>query len=483
MKRQALLLEGNLAPPPPVSVFVGALKKWLEKRTAPKRSDPLHGPAFVNEAGGQPSGTKNLEVTATKSALRFNDLTTELGTEYEGLDAWLLAMSRWMMQAQLMFDDPREAEAFHANRIQKKPPGYKLYQMSANSFRGYLNGIGRAYNETDTQPFIMMSSLKQFPETNRFMRAALTREALRRSLNVTHSNYDDHVLTENELPRLREATDFQKPLQVQRCNQTILAYRTGFRPEMLRRLKVGSVRIDVDAQGRKVMTIILGSMKQLVQDLTKCDLALFQCPIVQASNPMFCPVAAVERQIQLLKNVGGLDGTEKDADKHLFRAVHTWSNSMKDAAPSTEAFRGVADWVSTTLGVKRQFRDIGRRAAMTRLANAEGFSTVEVAKYFGVTVNTVMKYHKQGRATSIRAASVLSGVDLHVKGEVKNEGEANPSESNPVHVPQAPDVGLLARYVMCGHVDTFHANSHFQAHVAQACGETPQSEACTSHRA
>ena len=169
MKRQALLLEGNLAPPPPVSVFVGALKKWLEKRTAPKRSDPLHGPAFVTEAGGQPSGTKNLEVTATKSALRFNDLTTELGTEYEGLDAWLLAMSRWMMQAQLMFDDPREAEAFHANRIQKKPPGYKLYQMSANSFRGYLNGIGRAYYETDTQPFIMMSSLKQFPETNRMV--------------------------------------------------------------------------------------------------------------------------------------------------------------------------------------------------------------------------------------------------------------------------------------------------------------------------
>ena len=147
-------------------------------------------------------------------------------------------------------------------------------------------------------------------------------------------------------------------------------------------------------------------------------------PNCSGIQPNVLSVAAVERQIQLLKNVGGLDGSENDADTPLFRTVHTWSNSMRDAAPTKEAFRGVADWVSTTLGVKRQFRDIGRRAAMTRLANAEGFSVVEVAKYFGVTVNTVMRYHKQGRATSIRAASVLSGVDLHPKGEVKNEGEA-----------------------------------------------------------
>jgi hypothetical protein len=373
--------------------------------------------------------------------------------EYASLDDWLLGMSRWLMRGEFMFDDPREANKFSDERVEKTPPGFKLYNMTPSSFRTYLNALMRAYNESNAEPFLLLSSSKQFPETNSFMRNVLTREAMRRSMSATHSEFDDHVLTEEELPRLKEATDFTKPLQVQRFNQLILAFRTGFRPEMMCRLKVGSVRIGVSDDGRKTMTIALGSMKQLIQDLSKCDVALFQCPIMQAANPMFCPIAAVERQIQLLKNVGGLDDSVSAAESPLFRSVGHMATTLKDAAPTREAFRGVAEWVTKTLGVKRQFRDIGRRAAMTRLANAEGFTLVEVAKYFGVTVNTVMRYHKRGRATQLRAAAVLSGVDLQGKVEVKGE-DASPSKSNAVldpvmamPMPQAPYPRFAGRCV------------------------------------
>ena len=33
MKRQSLLMEGNLAPPPDVETFVGALKRWVKGKS------------------------------------------------------------------------------------------------------------------------------------------------------------------------------------------------------------------------------------------------------------------------------------------------------------------------------------------------------------------------------------------------------------------------------------------------------------------
>ena len=268
-----------------------------------------------------------------------------------------------------------------------------------------------------------MSSGRQFPQMTDIMKVALTREACRIAVNAPHVGFDDNVLTDDDLPRLRDATEFNKPLHVQRFNQLIFAYRTGFRPEMMRNLKVGSFKTEVDVNGRKVLTVILGSMKQLVQDMSKSDLALFKCPIMQGDNPMFCAVAAVERQLQLLKNVGGVDNENPDPDAPLFRSVRTYSESLLHAPPSKEAFRGVADWVSLVLGKKRQFRDLSRRAAMTRLANTPGFSLVEVSKYFGVAENTAGRYHKQKRTMPLKAAAVLSGVKNN-EPLMKEEGEA-----------------------------------------------------------
>ena len=100
--------------------------------------------------------------------------------------------------------------------------------MTPSSCRTYLNALTRAYNEMNAQPFLLMSSTKQFPDTNAFMRTVLTREAARRSLKTNHVQFDDAILKDDDLPELMNATDFTKPLQVQRFNILIFAYQTGF---------------------------------------------------------------------------------------------------------------------------------------------------------------------------------------------------------------------------------------------------------------
>ncbi len=48
-------------------------------------------------------------------------------------------------------------------------------------------------------------------------------------------------------------------------------------------------------------------MKNLVQDMSKADIALFKCPIIEGPDARFCAVRAIDRQLQLLAtadNVG-----------------------------------------------------------------------------------------------------------------------------------------------------------------------------------
>ena len=158
-------------------------------------------------------------------------------------------------------------------------------------------------------------------------------------------------------------------------------------------------------------------MKILIQDVSKADLILFKCPIIQGDHPMFCAVAAIERQIKLLQSIGCNHG-----DNWLFRPCTTWGTTLEGNQATVELFRGVADWVTSALDQKRTFKDIGRRAAMTRLVNSGEMSIADIAKYFGVSRTTVEKYHRLAKTAPLKAAGILSGVkeDAQLKEE---EGE------------------------------------------------------------
>ena len=78
-KRELLLLEGNLASPPPISLFLDALKRFADKQKAPRELDPVHGSAFAH-GNKKPAGSETGQIAAINCAMQFKELCITLGT-------------------------------------------------------------------------------------------------------------------------------------------------------------------------------------------------------------------------------------------------------------------------------------------------------------------------------------------------------------------------------------------------------------------
>jgi hypothetical protein len=103
----------------------------------------------------------------------------------------------------------------------------------------------------------------------------------------------------------------------------------------------------------------------------------------------------------------------------LFRSAKYTVNTLLPLQTSPETYRGVAAWVTSKVDRRLTFKDVARRAAMTRLANAPDLSLDDVAKYFMVHRNTIQIYHQMSRSTPVKAATILSrGTKSEPKGEV-----------------------------------------------------------------
>ena len=93
---------------------------------------------------------------------------------------------------------------------------------------------------------------------------------------------------------------------------------------------------------------------------------------------------------------------------HCSQAFCIFSLKVRKTAASREFSCGVARWVSDIVGRPLTFKDVARRAAMTRLANELSLSVQEKAKYFGVATRTMAVYHRMQRETPVTAARSLS---------------------------------------------------------------------------
>ena len=93
---------------------------------------------------------------------------------------------------------------------------------------------------------------------------------------------------------------------------------------------------------------------------------------------------------------------------------------MRAIGTTVEIYRGVATWVAKTLGRHVTFKDVGRRAAMSRLARDGTLSLEEKAKYFGVHPRTMEVYHRMHNDTPLTAATVLSHVVKRI--QLKKKG-------------------------------------------------------------
>ena len=117
------------------------------------------------------------------------------------------------------------------------------------------------------------------------------------------------------------------------------------------------------------------------------------------SDKRFCATEAYERQLALLPQKGNVP---------LFRRIKFHQIQLGLEHGTTESCQGAADWASKVLKRKLVFKDLARRAAMTKAANS-GLPLPGTSKYLKVRPKTMMVYHQASRDTAHKVAGILSG--------------------------------------------------------------------------
>ena len=159
------------------------------------------------------------------------------------------------------------------------------------SFRTYINGLAKVYNGIATENHFVTSSNSQFPRTNALLAASDVRERVIRAVNQAEAN-NVLLLTDADLAKIYDATNMSNPREVQRYNIIVMSYRTGLRPDNLRRLRPEVVKLGRLANGQRCLTFVIGNMRNLPGTLTTIDLAMFKQQVVEAADPTFCAIEA-----------------------------------------------------------------------------------------------------------------------------------------------------------------------------------------------
>ena len=102
------------------------------------------------------------------------------------------------------------------------------------------------------------------------------------------------ILQDHDLHTLWDNVHFNNDFETQRWNILVLGYRTPYRGECLQRLQVESFKKSQASDGSKVLTCVLGTMKNHQAGLNKVDMALLKQQITQCADPRFCAIEAYE---------------------------------------------------------------------------------------------------------------------------------------------------------------------------------------------
>ena len=385
-KRVANLLDANLPVPPRVPEFLEVLQKYKANLRAPAKKDPVHGD-MLNKTR-KLCGSENAERAAVNSALNFVALCTHLQAVYEDLDDWFVAWGAWIIDEELLCDLAEDVAAMRARRKEQAGGKFKVKHHPVGSFRTYLNAVARVYTQTVPEVILVPSSKRQFPKLTRLLKEPIRKERLWKTVRKSRA-VDAAVLSEAELPMIRETVDFDNALQVQRWTLLLLGFRSGLRAETLRSMVSAAIRFEGQGPERKA-TFMIGNMKNLPADMDHVDRALFQQVLVAGPDAKYCALEALALQFALLEKA---KEAGRDA-QWLFRTVWTYGATLTAQQCGEDTTRGVADWVSKIVGRRLTWKDVARRAAMTRLANDPSVSADDIAKYFGVTRTTVAVYHQ-----------------------------------------------------------------------------------------
>ena len=349
-------------------------------------------------------------------ALQFQEIFDETQVTHPTLDAWMVSWGRMTIQPSHLCETPEDIAETLRNRQEKCGVRFRCYAMAVSSFVTYVNAVCRVINATGGS--LVSSSPRQLPEFQVFIADAIRRSRKTKATKEAGKR-DPGVLQEEEFMRVMDIQP-RNAMEKQKRNILALVWASGLRADSIAHLQKNSFREETLPDGTRALRIVIGNMKNLPATIDRCDAALFQQLIVQGSDEKYCPIAAVDNQKKWLEEL--FPG--EDDDKPLFRSVVSAQGKLRTVASTQETYRGMANWVSQIIGRKVVFKDCGRRAAMSRLMKNSELSPTEIAKYFGVHVNTALLYHRMNFETPQRAATILSTLGKKAQKEEGHPGNS-----------------------------------------------------------
>ena len=165
-----------------------------------------------------------------------------------------------------------------------------------------LNAVANTCSKVERTNHFVPSCDNQSPVLNSFMESCIARE---KTLEAMRQNEEEEVdvLNDSEMVELWEATNLDKPSEVQRLFAAQRGYNSGLRgrsferterklePKLLKR---------VFYRKRKIIQPNIAKMKKLVPSLSKFDLAVFEQQIIEREDEQMCAVKGVFCQLDLL---------------------------------------------------------------------------------------------------------------------------------------------------------------------------------------
>ena len=236
MKRIANLMDASLPAPPTAADFTLVIQNAHSGTTD---VDPLLGEA-AGPASPKRSGTNSTEKAGVACFLDYVAVCAAHSVTHDTLDSLFMGWARWVVDAKHLAESPDQVETLLAARKTKAGANFRVYAMPVLSFRTYCNALARMYQRYGPKDrSIVPSSVKQFPGFNGLMSGVITRFRGTKASNWK-AQPENNTLQTAELVKV-VATATATPLQVQRKNILCLAFATGYRGEIIRRLTVESL--------------------------------------------------------------------------------------------------------------------------------------------------------------------------------------------------------------------------------------------------
>ena len=149
-----------------------------------------------------------------------------------------------------------------------------------------MNACSRVYTE-HAGDGLVFSAGKQFPDLKCFLAGVVNRARKIRAVREAQ-NPAPLVLSEAEFTTIMKETT-TNVIDMQRHNILALAFCTDLRASSIAGLQCNSFKEHRTADGRRMLTFIIGNMKNLPAEIDRCDVALFHQVIVQSSVAAACP--------------------------------------------------------------------------------------------------------------------------------------------------------------------------------------------------